>query len=85
MSLNQIERAQGLRVRSTQDLAGGLFMVLIALGAFIFSWELPAGTLRQLGPGMLPKTFAVICGALGLMLALASLRYNGEKLSGWSW
>ena len=85
MSLNQIERAQGLRVRSTQDLAGGLFMILLALGAFIFSWELPAGTLRQLGPGMLPKTFAVICGALGLMLVLASLRYNGEKLSGWSW
>ena len=85
MSLNKIERAQGLRVRSTQDLAGGLFMILIALGAFGFSWELPAGTLRQLGPGMLPKTFAVICGALGLMLVLASLRYNGEKLSGWSW
>ena len=85
MSLNQIERAQGLRVRSTQDLAGGLFMVLLALGAFVFSWELPAGTLRQLGPGMLPKTFAIICGALGLMLVLASLRYNGEKLSGWSW
>lgn len=85
MSLNQIERARGLRVRSTQDLAGGLFMVLLALGAFVFSWELPAGTLRQLGPGMLPKTFAVICGALGLMLVLASLRYNGEQLSGWSW
>ena len=85
MSLNQIERAQGLRVRSTQDLAGGLFMILLALGAFIFSWELPAGTLRQLGPGMLPKAFAVICGALGAMLALASLRYHGEQLSGWSW
>ncbi|WP_454657857.1 tripartite tricarboxylate transporter TctB family protein [Bosea beijingensis] len=85
MSLNQMERAQGLRIRSSQDLAGGLFMILIALGAFVFSWELPAGTLRQLGPGMLPKAFAVICGALGVMLALASLRYNGEKLSGWSW
>ena len=85
MSLNQIERARGLRVRSTQDLAGGLFMILLALGAFIFSWELPAGTLRQLGPGMLPKAFAVICGVLGLMLALSALRYHGEQLSGWSW
>ncbi|MGF7051464.1 putative tricarboxylic transport membrane protein [Bosea sp. OAE752] len=85
MSLNQIERAQGLRVRSTQDLAGGLFMILLALIAFVFAWELPAGTLRQLGPGMLPKAFAVICGALGLMLVLSSLRYNGEQLSGWSW
>ena len=85
MSLNQIERAQGLRIRSTQDLAGGLFMVVLAMGAYIFSWDLPLGTLRQLGPGMLPKAFAVICGALGIMLAFASLRYNGESLSGWSW
>jgi len=85
MSLNQIEQAQGLRVRSTQDLAGGLFMILLAVGAFFFSWDLPAGTLRQLGPGMLPKAFAVICGALGLLLALCSLRYHGEQLSGWSW
>jgi putative tricarboxylic transport membrane protein len=85
MSLNRIERARGLRIRSTQDFAGGLFMVALALGAFLFSWELPAGTLRQLGPGMLPKAFAVICGGLGLMLALASLRYEGEALSGWSW
>ncbi|MGN6097433.1 MAG: tripartite tricarboxylate transporter TctB family protein [Bosea sp. (in: a-proteobacteria)] len=85
MSLNQIERAQGLRIRSTQDFAGGLFMILLALGAYAFSWDLPAGSLRQLGPGMLPKAFAVICGVLGAILTLASLRYHGEKLSGWSW
>ncbi|CAM5770828.1 tripartite tricarboxylate transporter TctB family protein [Bosea minatitlanensis] len=85
MSLNQIERAQGLRIRSTQDFAGGLFMILLAIGAYVFSWELPAGTLRQLGPGMLPKAFAAICGLLGLMLSLSALRYHGEKLAGWSW
>ncbi len=85
MSLNQIERAQGLRIRSTQDFAGGLFMILLALGAYAFSWDLPAGSLRQLGPGMLPKAFAVICGVLGAILTLTSLRYHGEKLSGWSW
>lgn len=85
MSLNQIERAQGLRVRSTQDLAGGLFMMFLALVALVYSWDLSSGTLRQLGPGMLPKAFAVICGVLGVMLALGSLRYQGEALSGWSW
>ncbi len=85
MSLNQIERAQGLRVRSTQDLAGGLFMVLLAIGALVFTSDLPIGSLRQIGPGMLPKAFAAICGLLGVMLALCSLRYHGERLSGWSW
>lgn len=85
MSLNQIERSQGIRVRSSQDLAGGLFMILLAAIAFGLSYELPMGTLRQLGPGMLPKAFAAICAALGALLALSSLRYHGEQLSGWSW
>jgi putative tricarboxylic transport membrane protein len=34
---------------------------------------------------MLPKAYAAICGVLGAMLALSSLRYHGDKLSGWSW
>lgn len=85
MSLNQIERAQGLRVRSSQDLAAGLFMILLAGVALVLSYDLSMGTLRQLGPGMLPKTFAAICAALGAMLILSSLRYHGEQLSGWSW
>jgi putative tricarboxylic transport membrane protein len=85
MSLNSIEKAQGLRVRSPQDLAAGLFMIVLGAVAFGFAWELSIGTLRQIGPGMLPKTFAVLCAALGAMLVLSSLRFNGDKLEGWSW
>jgi len=85
MSLNPIERSQGLRVRSTQDLAAGLFMILLATIAFFLARDLSLGTLRQIGPGMLPKSFAVICAMLGLMLVLTSLRLHGEKLAGWSW
>jgi len=85
MSLNKIEKAQGMRIRSTQDLAAGLFMMLLAAIALIMSSDLPMGTLRQLGPGMLPKSFAVICAALGAMLVISSLRFDGEHLSGWSW
>jgi hypothetical protein len=85
MSLNQIERAQGLRVRSSQDMAAGLFMILLAGLAFVLARDLPLGTLRQIGPGMLPISFAAICAALGLMLCISSLRFNGEKLTGWSW
>jgi putative tricarboxylic transport membrane protein len=85
MSLNQIERAQGLRIRSSQDMAAGLFMILLAGLAFVLARDLPLGTLRQIGPGMLPISFAAICAALGLMLCISSLRFNGEKLAGWSW
>jgi hypothetical protein len=60
---------------------------MIALGALalLLSSDLPTGTLRQIGPGMLPKAFAWICVGLGALLAFNSLRYNGEKLAGWSW
>lgn len=85
MSLNPIERSQGLRIRSQQDFAAGLFMILLGVIAFVLSSDLPLGSLRQIGPGMLPKSFALICMALGVLLALASLRFNGEKLTGWSW
>lgn len=85
MSLNRIERAQRFRVRSSQDLGGGLFMILLAGIAFVLAYDLPMGTLRQLGPGMLPKAFAAICAGLGALLALSSLRFHGEQLSGWSW
>lgn len=85
MSLNRIERAQGLRIRSQQDLAAGLFIIALGLLAIYLSRDLPMGTLRQIGAGMLPKAIATICIGLGALLALSALRYNGEKLSGWSW
>lgn len=81
MSLNSIESARGLRVRSTQDLAAGIFMIALAALALLLSNDLPSGTLRQLGPGMLPKAFAWICAALGALVVINAFRYNGEKLS----
>jgi hypothetical protein len=85
MSLNRIEAAQGWRIRSTQDLAAGLFMIALAALAFFLARDLSSGSLRQIGPGMLPKSFAVICAGLGALLVLASVTYKGEKLGGWSW
>lgn len=85
MSLNSADQPRGLRIKSTQDFAAGLFMIALALLAIYLSGDLPAGTLRQIGPGMLPKSFAAICGGLGLILSLTSLRFEGERLSGWSW
>lgn len=85
MSLNKIDAARGWRIRSTQDLAAGLFMIVLAGLALFLSRDLPTGTLRQIGPGMLPKAFAWICAGLGALLAFNSLRYNGDKLAGWSW
>lgn len=83
--MKPIQPPQGLRIRSTQDAAGGLFMIVLASLGLLLARELPSGTLSEIGPGMLPKAFAVICIALGLLLILQSLRYEGEGLTRWSW
>ena len=83
--MKPMRRAVDLRIRSTQDAAGGLFMIVLASLALFLARELPSGTLSQMGPGMLPKAFAVICMALGFLLVLQSWRYEGEGLASWSW
>lgn len=74
-----------LGIASPQDFAAGAF--LIALGAF-FYWaagDLRLGTLRAMGPGMLPKSLAVICAGLGVIIALQSLKIDGPALEPWNW
>lgn len=85
MSLNQIDRAQGLRIRSSQDLGAGIFMLVLAGLALVLARDLPMGSLRQIGPGMLPVAFAVLCATLGVLLVISSVRFKGEALQGWSW
>jgi hypothetical protein len=74
----------GLRIRSPQDMGAGIFMILLGLLAFVLGYELPLGTLRSMGPGMLPKSFAVICMGLGFLMCLNAFRWDGPALEGWS-
>jgi putative tricarboxylic transport membrane protein len=77
--------ARGLRIASPQDCAAGVF--LIAFGAFAWwaSGNLPMGTLRAMGPGMLPKSLAVILAGLGFIMVLQSLKVEGPALEPWNW
>jgi hypothetical protein len=72
------------RVRSPQDLAAGLFLVLIALFALWHSRELTMGTLRQLGPGMVPHLLAVLLALCGVALAVNAFRKDGATLERWA-
>jgi putative tricarboxylic transport membrane protein len=60
--------------RIPQDAAAGLFLIGIAGIALWQIADLPVGTVRQFGPGMLPRALAVIVGALGLVLFVRALR-----------
>jgi putative tricarboxylic transport membrane protein len=82
-SLDKGAPRSGGAVRSPQDLAAGLFLVGVAALALWLSSDLPLGTLRSMGAGMLPRAIAVLVGAAGLALAASAFFTDGEALARW--
>jgi hypothetical protein len=69
-----------------QDLGAGLFLVAVSLIALWQGADLDAGTLRAMGPGMLPRALAVLTGLCGVGVATRPY-WSGEvqeALEGWS-
>jgi len=77
------ERPQGL-LKSPQDLAASLFLLSIGALALWFTRDLSSGTLRQMGPGLLPKALAVLLAVLAAILLVDSFKEKGEALTAWS-
>src|SRR5687767_9115506 len=72
-----------LSIRSPQDVAGGLFLLAIAVLALWLSAGLPVGSLRQLGPGMFPRALAVLTGLAGLAILADAFLQDGPALARW--
>lgn len=64
-----------------QDVGAGIFLILISLFFIWQAWDLPLGSLRAMGPGMLPMSIAVIMAVGGALLAILSLVAGGPVLS----
>jgi len=67
-----------------QDFVGGLVVIAVAVFAFWQAANLPIGTLGGMGPGMLPRSLAVLFGLLGALLVLDSVLEAGLPLERWS-
>jgi putative tricarboxylic transport membrane protein len=59
--------------RVSRDLGGGLCLLGIGALAIWQGSDLELGTLRQMGPGMMPRVLAVLLGLCGVALAVRSL------------
>ena len=59
-------------------------VIAVAFFAFWQTADLPIGTLGGMGPGMLPKSLAVLFGVLGALLVLGSVFEAGPPLERWS-
>jgi hypothetical protein len=70
-------------IRSPLDLAGGLFLIAIAVVGYAGTFSLSLGQLSDIGAGMMPKVVAVLVGAFGCILALQSFIVLGDGLARW--
>jgi len=77
------DQSRGL-IKSTQELGAGLFLISVALFFYWQGLDLPRGSLRALGPGMLPLALVTMLGIGGLMMVIYSMLEVGPRLERWS-
>ena len=71
-------------IRSPQGLVAGLTLVALAALALWLTRDLDQGTLRAMGPALLPDWLAVGVGLCGLVLVGSSFAADGQGLDRWS-
>lgn len=71
-------------IKSSQDLAGGLFLLALAAFGFFGTSNLKFGTLGGMGPGLLPKVISVLVAGFGLLLIVESMVVRGSAMQRWS-
>ncbi len=75
--------APRVRVRSAADLVGAVWLLGLAAFALWAGRGLEGGTLRSMGPAMVPRSIALAIGAAGLLLLALSLLKDGPGLGRW--
>lgn len=73
-----------IRPRAPQEAAAGLFLLALAGFGLWQTAELTTGTLRQLGPGMMPRLLSILTGLCGLALLVLAFLKPGNPLERWS-
>jgi hypothetical protein len=71
-------------IRGPQNLVAGLALLALAALALWLTRNLDQGTLRAMGPAMLPRWLAIAVGLCGLGLVAAAFVKVGDALEGWS-
>ncbi len=71
------------RIRSPQDLLAGASLLALAALALWKGARLEGGSLRAMGPGMLPRAVAWTIGFAGALLVALSLLRRGASLGRW--
>ena len=71
-------------IRAPQSLVSGLTLIAIAAFALWATGNLSQGTLRAMGPAMLPRWLAIGVGLCGVALIVSAFIADGSPLERWS-
>jgi len=71
-------------IRAPQSFVGGLCLLALAALALYLTKDLSQGSLRAMGPAMLPRWLAVGVGLCGVALVAIGFLVEGEPLERWS-
>jgi hypothetical protein len=82
--MSEMNKPGGVRLRSPQDMAGGMLLIALGILALLLTQDLKMGTLSAMGPGMLPRSLGVITAGLGVLLCISALRFDGPGLERWT-
>lgn len=74
----------GGMVRGPQSVVSGLVLIALALFAIWLTRDLPQGTLRAMGPAMLPRWLAIAVGLCGVALLVTGLLRHGSPLESYT-
>src|SRR5215217_2453857 len=67
-------------VRAPQNLLSGLVLIALCLFALWLTRDLPQGTLRAMGPAMLPRWLAIAVGLCGVALVVLGFLSSGDAI-----
>src|SRR3982751_4198780 len=71
-------------IRGPQNFVSGVALIALSLFAVYLVSDLPQGTLRAMGPAMLPRWLAIGVGLCGAALVVFGIIRDGDPLEKWT-
>lgn len=71
------------RIRNPKDFWAGVMFVCIGIAAMTIASNYSLGTAARMGPGYFPRILGMLLVVLGVIIAVASFRADGEAIPRW--
>jgi putative tricarboxylic transport membrane protein len=71
------------RIKDMNEVLTGVFLISVAVLAFYLAWPLSSSTDVGLGPGYVPKMFAILQFGLGMLMIANGFLQEGEASEPW--